>query len=201
MYLKPSEDIYENPSQYREFIQDVISKSSVTEKVLGVKHPERGLLSPGEFLPAIENNPISIQLGEWVIATALSQIAAWQALGTDVSVSVNINALQLQQDDFAKRLQTLLSAWPQIDPRALQLEILETSAIDDLLKVSKIMHDCIKLGVSFALDDFGTGYSIARPMPARDIPTWAANWPSNICATVEKIDINYLKHTDISNAR
>ena len=61
-------------------------------------------------MPLIENHPISIELGEWVIATALSQIAAWQALGLDIPVSINICALQLQQKDFAKRLQALLSA-------------------------------------------------------------------------------------------
>lgn len=139
------------------------------EALIRWQHPERGLLLPGDFLPLIENYPISIELGEWVIATALSQIAAWQALGLDIPVSVNISALQLQQHGFAERLQVLLSAWPQVEPRFLLLEVLETSALADVMQVSEVMHDCIKLGVSFALDDFGTGYSsltYLRHLPA-----------------------------------
>ncbi|WP_232784096.1 bifunctional diguanylate cyclase/phosphodiesterase [Moritella sp. Urea-trap-13] len=139
------------------------------EALIRWQHPERELLLPGEFLPLIENYPISIELGEWVIATALSQIAAWQALGLNIPVSVNISALQLQQNGFAERLQVLLSAWPQVEPRFLLLEVLETSALADVMQVSKIMHDCIDLGVSFALDDFGTGYSsltYLRHLPA-----------------------------------
>jgi diguanylate cyclase (GGDEF)-like protein/PAS domain S-box-containing protein len=121
--------------------------------------PERGLIGPNEFLPVIEDHVLSIALGEWVIGTALSQIKAWQTLGLNISVSVNISAIQLQSDDFATRLAELLAAFPEVDPRALELEVLETSAIGDLLQVSETMLACIKLGVNFALDDFGTGYS------------------------------------------
>ncbi|AZG36158.1 bifunctional diguanylate cyclase/phosphodiesterase [Shewanella psychromarinicola] len=121
--------------------------------------PERGLIGPNEFLPVIEDHVLSIALGEWVIGTALSQIKAWQTLGLNIAVSVNISAIQLQSDDFATRLAELLAAFPEIDPSALELEVLETSAIGDLLQVSETMHACIKLGVNFALDDFGTGYS------------------------------------------
>jgi diguanylate cyclase (GGDEF)-like protein/PAS domain S-box-containing protein len=129
------------------------------EALIRWQHPEQGLLPPEDFLPLIENYPISIELGEWVIETALSQIAAWQALGLDIPVSVNISAFQLQQNGFVERLQALLSAWPQVSPRSLILEVLETSALADVIQVSKIMYDCIELGVSFALDAFGTGYS------------------------------------------
>jgi diguanylate cyclase (GGDEF)-like protein len=121
--------------------------------------PERGLIGPNEFLPVIEEHVLGIALGEWVIGTALSQIKAWQTLGLNIAVSVNISAIQLQSDDFATRLAELLAAFPEVAPSALELEVLETSAIDDLLQVSETMLACIKLGVNFALDDFGTGYS------------------------------------------
>ncbi|WP_351088113.1 EAL domain-containing protein [Shewanella sp. S1-49-MNA-CIBAN-0167] len=121
--------------------------------------PERGLIGPNEFLPVIEEHVLSIALGEWVIGTALSQIKAWQTLGLGIPVSVNISAIQLQSEDFATRLAELLAAFPEVDPSALELEVLETSAIGDLLQVSETMLACIKLGVNFALDDFGTGYS------------------------------------------
>jgi diguanylate cyclase (GGDEF)-like protein/PAS domain S-box-containing protein len=138
-----------------------IDKGTVVgvEALIRWQHPELGLLSPIEFLPLIENHPFSIELGEWVIATALRQISAWQAQGLDIAVSVNICALQLQQNGFAKRLQTLLSEWPQVAPRYLLIEVLETIALSDVMQVSTIMKDCIELGVRFALDDFGTGYS------------------------------------------
>ncbi|PKI27505.1 hypothetical protein CXF83_12735 [Shewanella sp. Choline-02u-19] len=121
--------------------------------------PERGLVPPNDFLPVIENHILSIEVGEWVISTALRQIEAWQALGLDIPVSVNINALQLQSEGFATRLAELLAEFPGVAPSSLELEVLETSAIADVLQVSETMLACIELGVNFALDDFGTGYS------------------------------------------
>lgn len=145
-----------------------------SEALIRWQHPERGLLSPIEFLPVIENNPMMIELGEWVINTALTQINKWQKMGLKHSLhtSVNIAAVQLQQPDFAKRLSTLIKDHPEVKPHYLELEVLETSAFDDVINASKIMHDCIKLGVNFALDDFGTGYSsltYLRRLPANII--------------------------------
>ncbi|MBQ0783100.1 MAG: EAL domain-containing protein, partial [Amphritea sp.] len=135
-------------------------KVTGTEALIRWQHPERGLLSPIEFLPIIENNPMSIELGEWVIDTVLTQISQWQEAGLNLPRnSVNIAAIQIQQTDFTDRLAALLTAHPNVDPRHLELEILETSAIDNLIHVSSTMDACIALGVSFALDDFGTGYS------------------------------------------
>ena len=131
------------------------------EALIRWQHPERGLLNPIEFLPVIENNPMMIEMGEWVIDTALTQISQWQDIGLNlpVSTSVNIAAVQLQQPDFTQRLTTLLAAHPDVDPCDLELEVLETSALEDFQHISIIMNDCIALGVNFALDDFGTGYS------------------------------------------
>ena len=135
------------------------------------QHPQRGLLNPIEFLPAIENSPMSIEMGEWVIDTALQQINQWQKMGLEspINTSVNIAAVQLQQPDFAKNLAALLAAHPDVEPCYLELEVLETSALDDLQHVSTIMKECMALGVKFALDDFGTGYSsltYLRRLPA-----------------------------------
>ncbi|MDX2367727.1 MAG: EAL domain-containing protein [Colwellia sp.] len=141
------------------------------EALIRWQHPERGLLNSIEFLPSIENNPMSIEMGEWVIDSALTQISQWQAMGLNlpVSTSVNIAAVQLQQTDFVDRLTALLAAHPDVEPCYLQLEVLETSALNDVHHVSKIMSACIALGVNFALDDFGTGYSsltYLRRLPA-----------------------------------
>lgn len=148
-----------------------------TGKVIGFEalirwqHPERGLLNPIEFLPVIEHHAMMVEMGEWVIDTALTQINQWQGLGHNllVSISVNIAALQLQQSDFADRLAILLAAHPDVEPRYLELEVLETSALGDVQHVSTNMNSCIALGVSFALDDFGTGYSSLTHL--RRLPT------------------------------
>lgn len=128
------------------------------EALIRWQHPQKGLLSPIEFLPMIEGHELSINIGEWVIDNALKQIGAWQKVGLNLTISVNIDALHLQQDCFVQRLSELLAAHPEVSANALALEVLETSELSDIEEVSKIMHDCIKLGVSFALDDFGTGY-------------------------------------------
>jgi diguanylate cyclase (GGDEF)-like protein/PAS domain S-box-containing protein len=132
-----------------------------TEALIRWQHPERGLLSPIEFLPVIENHTMMIEMGEWLIDAALSQISLCQAMGLNLplSTSVNIAAVQLQQPDFTLRLTTLLAAHPDVEHRFLELEVLETSALDDVNAVSTTMNACIALGVNFALDDFGTGYS------------------------------------------
>jgi diguanylate cyclase (GGDEF)-like protein/PAS domain S-box-containing protein len=147
-----------------------------TGKVIGVEalirwqHPDRGLVSPLDFLPAIEGHAISLELGEWVIETALSQISQWQSMGVKLSISVNISAYQLQQESFTRRLAASLAAHPEVNPHYLELEILETSALSDISRVSATMFACNGLGVSFALDDFGTGYSsltYLRHLPAQ----------------------------------
>jgi diguanylate cyclase (GGDEF)-like protein/PAS domain S-box-containing protein len=131
------------------------------EALIRWQHPTRGLLTPAEFLPVIENHILNIEVGEWVIDSALSQISQWHlmALGLPVSISVNIAAVQLQQPNFTERLTALLADHPYVNPCYLQLEVLETSALDDVKNVSKTMNECMALGVKFALDDFGTGYS------------------------------------------
>ena len=129
------------------------------EALIRWRHPERGLLAPAAFLPVIENHPISIELGEWVINTALAQMDMWIAQGLQLPVSVNIGVRQLQQGDFVARLTTLLRAHPNVPPLSLELEVLETSAMEDIGHVSAVMQACRALGVGFALDDFGTGYS------------------------------------------
>lgn len=136
-----------------------------TGKVIGAEalirwqHPQEGLLAPAVFLPIIENHPLAIELGEWVINTALRQLEIWHGEGLDISVSVNIGARQLQKENFVRRLRDFLGKYPRIKPSYLELEILETSALEDINRASQVIEECRALGVTFALDDFGTGYS------------------------------------------
>jgi EAL domain-containing protein (putative c-di-GMP-specific phosphodiesterase class I) len=129
------------------------------EALIRWQHPEKGLLLPAAFLPVIENHPLFVEIGEWVIDTALTQMDIWHAAGLDIPVSVNVGACQLRQANFVERLHTLLTAHPDVGPGKLELELLETSALEDMPRVSHVIERCRKIGVLFSLDDFGTGYS------------------------------------------
>lgn len=129
------------------------------EALIRWQHPHRGLLAPGFFLPVIEGDDMSVELGDWVIDTALGQISAWRAAGLELPVSVNVSARQLQHGNFVERLTLALANHPDVGHGQLELEILETRALEDMTQVSALMHACLGLGVAFALDDFGTGYS------------------------------------------
>jgi len=129
------------------------------EALIRWNHPQRGLLPPAAFLPTMHDHAIRLEVGDWVIATALQQMATWKSQGLDLPVSVNIDAQHLQKEGFSQRLAALLAAQPQVPASHLELEILETSALEDMAQVSAIMHRCQAMGVRFALDDFGTGYS------------------------------------------
>ena len=150
----------------REFILFYQPKVNMrTGEIIGAEalirwlHPERGMLPPTVFLPVIEDHPLAVEIGEWVIETALTQIDQWRAIGLDIPISVNVGARQLQQPDFIARLCGMLANHPAFQPGDLELEVLETSALEDLARVSEVIEACSGIGISFALDDFGTGYS------------------------------------------
>ncbi len=130
-----------------------------TEALIRWLHPEEGLLPPASFLPYIEGTTLESALGEWVIGTALSQIQAWEHAGHPLSASVNIGANHLLQPDFPERLEQLLARHPEVPPNRLELEILESTAIDDMETALEALRTCRALGVRLALDDFGTGYA------------------------------------------
>ena len=150
----------------REFVLYYQPKVNMrTGDVMGVEalirwqHPVQGLLPPAAFLPLVGDDQLAIELGEWVIHTALSQVQAWMQLGLQLNVSVNVGAYQLQQSNFVDRLRAILMSHPQLSPTCLEVEILETSALADLAKISQVISSCNAMGVAFSLDDFGTGYS------------------------------------------
>jgi len=162
--------------QARERLQIALSRSEFvlayqpklairTNKVFGAealirwRHPDRGLLLPHEFLPVLENRALSLQIGEWVIATALAQLSSWARNGQDFVISVNVDAYQLQQPNFVSRVEALLAACPLPKPGSMVFEILESNALQNTDGVSHVIRSCQKLGIGFALDDFGTGYS------------------------------------------
>ncbi len=129
------------------------------EALIRWQHPQRGLLAPGVFIPLLEHHPLAIALGDWVIEAALAQLARWDAQGLRTTVSVNIDAMQLHDPDFADRLQRQIEEQPAVSPQQLELEILETGALEDMAHVSALIARLQGMGIECALDDFGTGYS------------------------------------------
>lgn len=129
------------------------------EALIRWQHPQSGLLYPGAFLPVTEGHQVELELGEWVLHSALAQMQQWRLQGFYCPLSINIAAQQIQRSEFADQLAAALQAYPQVNPQQLQLEILETSALDDMELVTDTLLRCRALGVSLALDDFGTGYS------------------------------------------
>jgi len=129
------------------------------EALIRWNHPERGLLPPLAFLPAIEDDPLAIDVGEWVIDTALAQMERWAQSGHRIRVSVNVSAKQLEQPNFIERLSAVLARHPDVNPSMLELEVLESSALRDVAMVSDVILACNQMGMQVAIDDFGTGYS------------------------------------------
>jgi diguanylate cyclase (GGDEF)-like protein/PAS domain S-box-containing protein len=129
------------------------------EALIRWRHPERGLLAPGEFLHYTENTDLDIAIGVWVTKTVLAQMQQWQNAGLDIEVSINISGFHLESAGFVETLAQQLARYPDLPRGRLQIEVLETVALDDIATVRDIIESCREIGVGFALDDFGTGYS------------------------------------------
>lgn len=129
------------------------------EALIRWRHPERGLLSPAAFLPLIEDHVLIETLGDYVIDAALAQMDNWRRAGLHVPLSINISARQFKALDFAAKLAARVGSYPEIPPGCIELELLETSALDRIDDVAQTMKTCSGMGFRFAIDDFGTGYS------------------------------------------
>lgn len=130
-----------------------------TEALIRWQHPTKGILSPMEFLPVVTGHSLAVQIGKWVIDTALSQIKLWHEQGIRMPVSVNVGARQLLEEGFVNYLESVLLQHPTVAPDMLELEVLESSRLEDLSRAKYVMNAAKSLGVTFSLDDFGTGYS------------------------------------------
>ncbi|MDE8602446.1 EAL domain-containing protein [Marinomonas sp. RSW2] len=127
------------------------------EALIRWNHPTMGFLHPCEFSEVLEHPTTGILIGEWVLQEALRQHAIWQI--NDLVISVNIAPAHLLSKGFVKRLEQLLQNSPNINPKLLELEVLETVSLSDIRNAVDVVKACCKLGVQIALDDFGTGYA------------------------------------------
>jgi diguanylate cyclase (GGDEF)-like protein/PAS domain S-box-containing protein len=139
-----------------------------TGRVVGVEallrwnDPEEGLVSPGRFIPVLEESGLIVDVGKWVIEQALADGNRWHAAGAQpVPIAVNVSNLQLRRKDFADSvLRTLSSAgaWP------IDIEITESALMEDLVGSARKLNRLKEAGVGIAIDDFGTGYSSLRQL-------------------------------------
>ena len=158
------------------FYQPIINmrsgKAVGMEALIRWQHPERGLLTPGEFLPLVENSEFEMRLSEWVVMQGMKQMKAWHSQGLDITVSVNLPARYLQSHGFVDFIVPAICKQTELADKAVRLEILETAALGDMGSAIKKMLECIKHGIQFSIDDFGTGYaslSYLRRLPADTI--------------------------------
>jgi diguanylate cyclase (GGDEF)-like protein/PAS domain S-box-containing protein len=124
------------------------------EALVRWRHPERGLVLPGEFIGIAEETGLILQLGEWVLRTATRQASRWR----DIQVSVNLSPAQFRQPDLVDVVASALGE-SGLAPHRLELEITESVLIQQPDAAAKLLDDLKTLGVRVAMDDFGTGYS------------------------------------------
>ncbi|QLH50540.1 MAG: EAL domain-containing protein [Candidatus Accumulibacter cognatus] len=130
------------------------------EALVRWRHPQRGLVSPAEFIALAEETGLILPLGLWVLETACAQTTVWaaQAGREEFTVSVNVSARQLRQPNFVEQVLGVL-AKTAANPRNLKLELTESMLLDNVQEIIAKMTVLKKHGVGFSLDDFGTGYS------------------------------------------
>jgi EAL domain-containing protein (putative c-di-GMP-specific phosphodiesterase class I) len=129
------------------------------EALLRWKHPEKGVISPVEFVPVLEDAGLIARVGEWVLRAVCGQIREWQKVGLTVRpVAVNLSARQLVSRDFGPVVERILRE-EAVDPRLIELEITESSLMSNTEDAARTLEYLSNLGVSISIDDFGTGYS------------------------------------------
>lgn len=123
-------------------------------------HPERGLISPFDFIPLAEETGLILPIGLWVLDTACAQLKAWQQapLTSDLTLSINVSAKQFRQADFVNQVHTAVQRHA-INAKKLKLELTESMLLDNVEGTVATMNALKEIGIRFSLDDFGTGYS------------------------------------------
>lgn len=130
------------------------------EVLLRWQHPERGLISPLEFIPLAEQTGLILPIGQWVLESACAQLKAWESEPhtRHLQLAVNVSARQFYQADFVAQVRQALHN-NAIDPKLLKLELTESLVLDNIENTIVKMNELMEIGVRFSMDDFGTGFS------------------------------------------
>ncbi len=145
---------------YQPKVDYVRGKIEGVEALIRWNDPILGLVGPKEFLPLIENDNLAFRVGRWVMEQAVRQARTWDAMGITMPISVNVFPRHLKYRTFSGDLRRAIDThWPELPENRLQLEIVESSALEDLELIEGVVRECLDMGVGFSLDDFGTGYS------------------------------------------
>lgn len=166
----------------------------ITGKIIGAEsllrwqHDSLGMISPVTFIPLAESSGLIEPIGEWVLATATSQVKFWEKEGLpSFLLSVNLSGRQLQRNTLAEKVENILNT-TGILPTQLELEITETFLMQDIDNSLKLLQDMKDLGIRIAIDDFGTGYS-------------SLNYLSQLPIDTLKIDRSFVKEILTSNEK
>jgi diguanylate cyclase (GGDEF)-like protein len=129
------------------------------EALIRWEHPQRGLLSPAQFVPIAEDSGLILPIGRWVLREACRQARAWQDAGLPpITVAINTSAPEFRAEDFFENLRSTLEE-THLEPRYLELELTESVLMRDAESTDSVLHALAYLGVKLSIDDFGTGYS------------------------------------------
>lgn len=151
------------PCQFQLFYQPKVDlrngRIQGCEALIRWFHPQRGIISPADFIPLAEETGLIVPIGQWALHEACRQSKAWQAQGlAPLSIAVNLSACQFRNGDLLRVVQDVLEHH-DLEPHLLELELTESMIMEDPLGAAQIMHGLKRLGVGLSLDDFGTGYS------------------------------------------
>jgi diguanylate cyclase (GGDEF)-like protein len=152
------------------------------EALIRWNHPQRGFVSPGEFIPIVEESALVLEVGSWVLREACTQFMNWQNAGTAPQrIAVNVSIRQFMDEHFIAVVSEVLNDL-QMPAECLELEITETLLVEDIENIILTLDKLSKLGVHIALDDFGTGYS-------------SLNYLSRFPIDILKIDKSFIDHS------
>ena len=146
---------------YQPIVSLITGKTIALEALVRWNHPQRGMISPGEFISVAEETGLIVSLGQWVLQEACTQMKAWHQQFpqiTPLTISVNISAKQLQQNHFLEQLDQILTL-TGLDPNYLKLEITESVLIENTEYFEKTLINIRQKKIQLSLDDFGTGFS------------------------------------------
>ena len=134
------------------------NRISGVEALLRWRSPEKGLVSPVEFIPLLEETGLIVPVGAWVLQTACTQAAAWARDGLDLTMAVNLSPRQFHDDDLTDVIQAALDS-SGLSARQLELEVTESLLMEDSIRSQTALAGIKQMGIHISVDDFGTGYS------------------------------------------